>query len=143
MTYIDNLIVISPKMAKINILFGQLIKSIEIKNLGNIDEFLDIKITRNRSKRTLSLSQSHYIDKILARFNYKSKKTLKTAKIRSPIPIETKIEPLEGLANPKNVKTFQRHIGALNYLITKTKPDLVYPIGYLARFISNLGTITL
>ena len=46
--YIDDIIVLSPEIDKIKGLFQQLAKSIEIKDLGDIDEFLGIQITRDR-----------------------------------------------------------------------------------------------
>ena len=50
-----------------------------------------------------------------------------------------KIEPLDDIASPDNVKAFQQQIGALMYLYTKTRPDLAYPICCLARYMANPG----
>src|ERR1700743_2931993 len=65
--YIDDLIILAPKEQHIQSIYDQLARSIEIKDLGDIDEFLGVEITRNRQKRTISLHQSHYIDKILTK----------------------------------------------------------------------------
>ena len=89
--YIDDFIVLSLKNDKIKSLYDQLAQSIKLKDLGNIDEFLGIKIIRNREKRTISLDQRHYIDKILTKYGYKNKKAIKTG---SSISIGAKIEPL-------------------------------------------------
>ena len=92
MAYIDDLIVLSPKNDKIKSLYDQLTQSIKLKDLGNIDEFLGIKVQRDREKRTISLDQRHYIDKILTKYGHKNKKAIKTG---SPSPIGAKIEPLQ------------------------------------------------
>ena len=136
--YIDDLIVISPKTTTIESLYGQLAQEVDLKDLGDIDEFLGIKITRNRQARSISLDQSHYIEKILAKYGYKDngKKTPSTG---CPIPIGAKIEPLEGTADPKAVKDYQQAIGTLMYLPTKTRPDLAFPVGQLARYMANPG----
>lgn len=132
--YIDDIIVISSEKPKIRALFKDLSRSIELKDLGDIDEFLGIKITRNRPKRTISLSQSHYIDKILNQYKPRDKKEIK---LTSPIPIGLKFEPIEGNAKLEDIKEFQQQIGTLIYLMAKTRPDLAYPVGYLARYMSN------
>jgi hypothetical protein len=138
MAYVDDLIVLSPKNDKIKSLYNQLAQSIELKDLGNIDEFLGIKIQRNREKRTISLDQRHYIDKILIKFGHQSRDK-KAQKTRSPIPIGAKIEPLDETQDPEVTRKYQQQIGALMYLTTKTRPDLAFSIGYLARYMSNPG----
>ena len=132
------MIVISPKTTTIESLYGQLAQEVDLKDLGDIDEFLGIKITRNRQARSISLDQSHYIEKTLAKYGYKDngKKTPSTG---CPIPIGAKIEPLEGTADPKAVKDYQQAIGTLMYLPTKTRPDLAFPVGQLARYMANPG----
>ena len=134
--YIDDFIIISPKLSSIQSLYDQLAQRVELKDLGDIDEFLGIKITRNRQNKAISLNQGYYIEKILAKFGYKDKRV---PIIGCPIPIGAKIEPLEGIADPKDVKAYQQAIGALMYLNTKTRPDLAFPIGYLARYMANPG----
>ena len=95
MSHVDDLTILSPQSSKIQSLMGQLAQSIDIKDLDDIDEFLGIKIRRNRVKRAIFLDQSQYIDKILSEFGYKNKKALK---LGNPFPIGVNIEPLEGLA---------------------------------------------
>jgi hypothetical protein len=53
------------------------------------------------------------------------------------LPIEVKISKnLE--ENDSNItKRFQQEIGSLIYLTIFTRPNLVYSINYLARFMSN------
>ena len=102
--YIDDIIVITLKIEDISELFNKLAKSIDLKNIGEINEFLGIEITRNRQKRTISLNQSRYTEKILSKYGYKDKKSLiKT----SPIPIGAKIEPLQDTATLEDIKAFQ------------------------------------
>jgi hypothetical protein len=136
-SYVDDIIVISNIRSKIDILYENLRKKIEIKDLGNIDEFLGIKIQRNRQNKAISFSQSHYIDKILNRYGFNKDYNKKGC----PIPTGQKIEPLTDIAPIESVRAFQREIGAIMYLMTKTRPDLAYPIGYMARYMANPGPI--
>ena len=132
--YVDDLIIISPEIAKIDYIYGQLAQKIDLKDLGDIDEFLGIKITRDRKNKTISLDQGTYIDKILSKYGQKGKLTRNTG---GPIPIGAKIEPLDDTASLEDIRAFQQQIGALMYLTTKTRPDLAYSVGCLARFMAN------
>ena len=50
-----------------------------------------------------------------------------------------KLEPQIEETPIESVKAYQREIGALMYLTTKTRADLAYLVGLLARFMSNPG----
>jgi hypothetical protein len=55
-----------------------------------------------------------------------------------PIPIGVKLSKnLEPIEDNKIIKDFQQEIGSLIYLTIFTRPDLVYSVNYLARFMSN------
>ena len=40
-----------------------------MRYIDELQWFLDIRITRDRSQRTLTLCQDNYIDKLIAKFN--------------------------------------------------------------------------
>jgi hypothetical protein len=141
LAYVDDLIILSSGMDKIKDLWGQLAHKIEMKDLGDINEFLGIKVSRNREMRTISLGQYHYIEKYLSKRGLKDKKSPTHGYIGSPIPIGAKIEPLQGTADSRDIKDFQQRIGSLIYLMNKTRVDLAYPIGCLARYMANPGPL--
>ena len=85
------------------------------------------------------MHQEAYIDRILNRFTRLNENPPINENIGIPIPIGTKLEPLDGKATLEVIKDYQQQIGSLMYLPTKTRPDLAYPIGLLARFMSNPG----
>jgi len=132
--YVDDLIVLGPSIEDIKSLYKSLAKAIEIRDLGAINTFLGIEIARDRGKRTISLSQKGYTSRILNRF-YKSSNRRKKYSI--PIPIGSKIEPNEDKASEKDISEFQQKIGSLLYLASKTRVDLCFPTGLLARYMSN------
>jgi len=53
--------------------------------------------------------------------------------------VGAKIKPLDEKQDPTLIRQYQQQIGALIYLSIKTRPDLAFPIGYLARYIANPG----
>ena len=54
----------------------------EMKDLGEAEFILGVKITRNRIKRILGLSQKTYIEKILEKFRMANASTVETRLIR-------------------------------------------------------------
>jgi hypothetical protein len=132
--YVDDILAISDKKELIHDAYTALGKlGLIVKNLGPISTFLGIEITRDRPNRSIRLSQEAYIKKILNRFN----KPIKDTKAISPIPLGVKLEPNPDTASPEEINQYQQEIGSINYLMTKTRPDLAYSIGLLSRFMAN------
>ncbi|KAI9182132.1 hypothetical protein LWI28_022386 [Acer negundo] len=95
---------------------------------GEASVILGIKITR--SKRGISLDQSHYIEKILKKYNYLDCK-----------PVCTPYDPSERLfkntGNSVRQNEYASIIGSLRYATNCTRLDIVYAIGVLCRFTSR------
>ena len=100
----------------------------EMKDMGGADVILGIKIIRDGS--TIALSQSHYIEKVLKRFN-----------LIDCIPVSTPMDPQRKLVPNDGRKIDQlqyaKVIGCLMYIMTCTRPDIAYAIGKLSRYTSN------
>src|ERR1700678_755548 len=114
-------------------------KQFDITDLGPISWLLGLAVTRNRTERTLLLSQESYINSLLHRFNLEDVKTLTTpmdSNIRlvsddCPTSIEDKLE-MKGIP-------YREAIGALNWLAVGTRPDIAFIVGHLAQFFENPG----
>ena len=70
-THIDNILVFSKYKDLINNLYINLTKlsRLEVSNLGKIKEFLGVAIIRNRSTRSIIITQESFIRKLLTKFN--------------------------------------------------------------------------
>lgn len=66
----------------------QMSKRYEMKDLGELHFILGLQVKRDRSARTLHLSQQHYIETILERFNVSDLRPTK-----SPLPSNTLLSP--------------------------------------------------
>ena len=133
-TYVDDLLVISDNTTKIKELYHKLNSTITLKNLGPVKTFLGIDISRNRQLRAITLSQGNYTSKILSNFGYTISDTVKPL-----VPLGKEIAPIQETPDDNLVKEYQRQIGSIMYLMTKTRPDLAYPIGLCARFMAKPG----
>ncbi|CAI7876522.1 unnamed protein product [Closterium sp. NIES-53] len=90
-----------------------------------------ILITRDRARRTITLTQSHMVQQVLQRFDfmYSSPQAtpLSTRHSLSALPSDESVEP-SGL--------YPELVGCLMYLMTCTRPDLAYPLSILARYVA-------
>jgi hypothetical protein len=103
-----------------------------MKDLGELTNYLGMTITRNRSARTISLSQSSYINAILDRFDLEDAKPSST-----PLPVHhTLTSPPVPSVEPCN-RPYPDLIGALMYAMVCTRPDLAYPVSVLSRYVGS------
>jgi len=63
------MLIVGKNKMKIDALKKALRKSFAMKDLGLVKKILGMKITRDRSRRMLWISQKDYIEKVLERFN--------------------------------------------------------------------------
>jgi hypothetical protein len=134
-THVDDILVFAKDIKLVNNLYKDLsrISKLEISNLGEIKEFLGVEIIRDRAKRSLIITQKSFITKILTKYNKLNNKPKQI-----PLPLGVKLSKnLDSVENNSIIKDFQQEIGSLIYLTIFTRPDLVYSINYLARFMSN------
>lgn len=133
-THIDDILVFSKTIEDINNLYNKLNKDLQISNLGEVKYYLGIEIIRDRQNRSIKLSQKGFIDNLLNKFN---KTNLYPTK--NPLAQGVKLTKNIDQASKEDIKEYQKQIGSLIYLTTATRADLAYPIGLLARFMSNPG----
>nr|GEU29115.1 hypothetical protein [Tanacetum cinerariifolium] len=99
-----------------------------MKDMGETDDILGIKIKRENKR--IVITQSHYIEKILKKFNREDCS-----------PVSTPMDPVEKLklntGKPIDQLEYSKAIGCLMYAMTSTRLDIAYAVGRLSRFTSN------
>ncbi|KAL6339065.1 hypothetical protein AAG906_024216 [Vitis piasezkii] len=92
-----------------------------MKDLGEVKVILGIKITR--TPNVLKLSQEHYVEKIIRKFEHFDCK-----------PVSTPYDPNSQLEKNKEHSVAQieyaQIIGILIYLMNYTRPDIAYAVGF-------------
>ncbi|CAI7870495.1 unnamed protein product, partial [Closterium sp. NIES-54] len=100
-------------------------------DLGELLSYLGLKITRDRARRTITLTQSHMVQQILQRFGFQFSSPqptpLSTSHSLSAPPSDESVE----LSGP-----YPELVGCLMYLMTCTQPNLAYPLSLLARYVA-------
>ena len=80
--YVDDILIFGTNIDAINEVKSFLSKSFDMKNSGEADVILNIKLIKGESG--ITLSQSHYVEKILSRLGYVDSK-------RSPTPYDPSV----------------------------------------------------
>ncbi|XP_071710976.1 secreted RxLR effector protein 161-like [Rutidosis leptorrhynchoides] len=101
-----------------------------MKDLGEANVILGIKITR--SEKGISLDQSHYIEKILKKYNYFNCKPACT-------PFDLSVKLFKNTGDSVRQFDYVSIIGSLRYPTDCTRPDIAYVVGLLCRFTSRPG----
>ena len=66
--YVDDILLIGNNTEFLHSIKGYLNKNISMKDLGEVAYILGSKIYRDRSRRSIGLSQSTYLDEVLKKF---------------------------------------------------------------------------
>jgi hypothetical protein len=102
----------------------------ELTNMGQLHWVLRIQNTVNCYSIELSLAAC--VDKIFERFQMNdSYPTL------LPINPNTRFSKEESVFEAEEHRLHKSIIGSFMYLVTGTRPDLVYPISYLSQFLAT------
>ncbi|KAA0045096.1 ty1-copia retrotransposon protein [Cucumis melo var. makuwa] len=99
-----------------------------IRYLGEADVILGVKIRKN--KTSLSLCQSHYVEKILKKFD-----SFHVSPVRTPFDASKHLKKNKGdsVSQPEYAKI----IGSVMYLMNYTKSDIAYAVSRLSRYTHN------
>ncbi len=106
----------------------------EISDLGPIKFTLGIAVERDRTSRSISLSQTAFIDRLITRFNLSDAHPVDTPmvqglQIRRP---DKTIPPDADLRDWIERTPYRELIGSLNYIAVATRPDISFAVGRLA-----------
>ncbi|CAI7858833.1 unnamed protein product [Closterium sp. NIES-53] len=131
LVYVDDLVFATGDTAGLAHVKSELQKRHTCTDLGELCSYLGLQITRDRARRTITLTQSHMVQLVLQRFDftYSSPQAtpLSTRHSLSALPSDESVEP----SGP-----YPELVGCLMYLMTRTRPDLAYPLSILARYVA-------
>ncbi|PKU68147.1 Retrovirus-related Pol polyprotein from transposon TNT 1-94 [Dendrobium catenatum] len=122
--YVDDILITGNDTGTINTILAKLNTTFNMKNLGTANEFLGIKITKQ--KDLYFLSQEKYAYQILHQANMTSCNPLANPTC-TKLPVTFNTEPL--LQDPA---LYRRLTGSLQYL-TITRPDIAYSVNQLSQ----------
>ncbi|CAI7899252.1 unnamed protein product, partial [Closterium sp. NIES-53] len=131
LVYVDDLVFATSDTEGLAHVKSELQKRYTCTDLGELRSYLGLRITRDRARRTITLTQSHMVQQVLQRFGfmYSSPQPtlLSTRHSLSALPSDESVGPSV---------TYPELVGCLMYLMTCTLPDVAYPLSILARYVA-------
>jgi hypothetical protein len=128
--YVDDILIFGISLDVINEVKIFLCQNFDMKDLGEADVILNIKLIKGENG--ITLTQSHYVEKMLKRFGYMDSKS-------SPTPYDPSLILRKNKRIGRDQLRYSQIIGSLKYLASATRPDISFAVSKLSRFSSNPG----
>ncbi len=123
--YVDDMLIIGTHLDVIKQTKEYLSSKFEMKDLGEVDVILGVKVTK--IKEGFTLSQSHYVEKILKNFD-----SYDVTPVRTPYDASIHLKKNKG--NSVSQTEYAKIIGSLMFLMNYTRPDIAYAVSRLSRY---------
>ena len=102
-------------------------------DLGLCSYYLSMEIQRNRAKRSVRITQSTYLKKVLVRFNMANSVFVSTS-----IIVDTQLkEESVNQATSNVVREYQSMVKSMMYVMIQTRSDICFVITILSRYNQN------
>jgi hypothetical protein len=133
--YVDDLFLAGASKPDIDKIKDSLKQRFKMSDLGACHFYLGMEVIRDRPRRTLRLSQTAYLRKVLQDFGMEHCND----KITTPMETSSRLMPADPgqEADPKFRKQYQSAVGSLMYAMLGTRPDLAFAVSVISRFSSN------
>jgi len=132
--YIDDITILGASLEVVKELKVNLAKRYEISDLGEIESYLGICITRDRQSKCLTIDQSGYIKDVLECFGMADANPHNT-----PLPAGADVHLVKynSQVSVLDIKHYQSLIGSLLYIQIGTRPDISFAVSCLAQYAAN------
>ncbi|CAI7757101.1 unnamed protein product [Closterium sp. NIES-53] len=129
--YVDDLVFATADTEALAHVKSELQKRHTCTDLGELTSYLGLRITRDRARRTITLTQSHMVQQVLQCFGF----TWSSAQA-TPLAIGHSLSALPSDESVEPSGPYLELVGCLMYMMICTRPDLAYPLGLLARYVA-------
>ena len=123
--------------AEWNEIKSALCSTYDMKDLGPAEWVLAMKITRDRSRRSIELTQESYIEKLLQQFGMDQSKPQETPELQAKLSRADEAT-LEQRAEMQQ-RPYMELVGSLLYASISTRPDIAHAVAMLCRAMQNPG----
>ena len=119
--HVDDILTTGPDKILLGQLKEKLMARFSMMDLGEVSLILGMKITRDRSKRTLRIGQTDCTRSILDRFNMKDCNPVSTPSTGAELSLD---QPTDTLLDEDGIKLYQSMVGSLLYPSRTTRWDI-------------------
>ena len=132
--YVDDIVVASAAISAVIWFKQSLAAAFKVKDLGETQKILGIRITRDRKRRTLRMDQTHYVEKVLRDLHMGTDKHKCT---EIPLNGYDALRPAGPNDQRIDQRQYQQVIGSLMYAVIHTRPDISFALGRLSQYLSD------
>lgn len=125
--YVDDILLSGSCSQTIDLITKRLQNEFELKDLGKLKQYMGMNIEIDEQSGVLTIDQSRYIEKLIAKFNMSNCKPAST-------PMEIGLKLSNGVKDKCTNFPYRELIGSLSYLAQGTRPDLSFALNYFSRF---------
>ena len=128
----DDILLAGPKKSElIPVISAELAKVYTLTTDFEPKIFVGLVITRNRTSRSLTITQPHYVESLINKFSIPSSsaKYPMSEDFLTNMPLPS----TDSLFPPDLQTLFQEKVGSILYLASQTRPDLLYSTTQLSR----------
>ncbi|CAI7754934.1 unnamed protein product [Closterium sp. NIES-54] len=131
LVYVHDLVFATADTKALAFVKSELQKRYTCTDLGELRSYLDLQITRDRARCTITLTQSHMVHQFLQHFAF-----------RYSSPQSTPLPTIHSLSAPPSDESVEPSgpyldlVACLMYLMTCTRPDLARPLSILACYVA-------
>jgi len=139
-----NFCIAGSSLSVINSFKQELKSKYRMKDLGELNYFLGMEVTRDKEKGTIKLSQHKDTTDVLRSFGFLEAATSSLPmspglKLFNPI-LKAQTDFADANTSTTKKYPYREVVGSLMYLQISTRPDLAYSVSYLSRFLNNYDT---
>lgn len=133
--WVDDFLVMGVDAAAKDAFKAAISKQFKMRDMGPIQQFLGMTVTRDRAARTLSIVSVKHIDEMLERYNMTDAKPALTP-LEHKAVLRACVDESERVGPEVPVRGL---IGSLLYVAMWTRPDIAFAVSQVARFQAKPG----
>jgi hypothetical protein len=130
--YVDDMMIAGSNKQIVSAFKDAIKKQFEVKDLGELKWILGMEVTRDRERKTLSINQKVYIQKMLERFGMTDCHGVGT-------PADRVIPRLPEEEESIDNRQYQSMVGSILYAVVVSRPDLAFIAQNLGRNLQRTG----
>ena len=132
--YVDDLLIFGADMSRIDKVKSKLKSTFKMTDLGSTSHYLGMKIRRDRSRKTLILLQTTYLETVLKKFGMED-----CASVATPMEasVSNSVLPSTEQADEATIYWYGTSVGSLMYAMVTTRSDIAFALSVASRYCSN------
>ena len=127
--YVDDILLAGKSMKRMNTVKQALSQKFLVKDMGELNYFLGVKVIQDYSAESVWIGQQSYTENILRKFGMEDAK-----KIQTPVDSSTKLVKGGDEDACVDQQLYQSAVGCFLYLSIATRPGITFAVSNVAKF---------